>query len=87
MHKASFKVTKPGSDEKDSVTAEFSEDEVECLRAYSRYVDELIAVKLVQDGVPCSVKLDYKEGEGTTFTITLPVAEPRAVASGSQSQR
>jgi hypothetical protein len=75
MHKASFKVTKPGSDEKDSVTAEFSEDEVECLRAYSRYVDELIAVKLVQDGVPCSVKLDYKEGEGTTVTSELPPDE------------
>lgn len=75
MHKASFQVSTRGSEEKAPVTADFSEDEVECLRAYCQYVDEVIAVKLVQDGIPCSVKLDYKKGEGTTVTTDLPPDE------------
>lgn len=75
MHKASFEVAKPGSEKKAPVTAEFSEDEVKCLRAYCRYVDEVIAAKLVQDGIPCSVKLNYEEGEGTTVTSELPPDE------------
>jgi hypothetical protein len=75
MHKTSFEVTRADSGEKAPVTAEFSEEEVECLRAYCRYVEEVFAVKLVQDGIPCSVRLDYKEGVGTTVTSELPPDE------------
>ena len=75
MHKVTFKITKLGSGEKVPVAAEFSDEEVECLRSYCQYVDELTAVKLVQDGIPCSVNLAYKQGEGTTLTSELPADE------------
>src|SRR6266700_1270315 len=75
MHKVSFKVNQVSSNSEASVTAEFSEDELACLQAYCTYVDDLSSVKLVQDGIPCSVNLDYKQDVGTTVTSQLPPDE------------
>ncbi|MFZ1220083.1 MAG: hypothetical protein WAO00_12380 [Chthoniobacterales bacterium] len=72
MHKVSFKANQATTNNKVSVTAEFSDDDFRCLEAYRTYVDDLLSVKLVQDGIPCSVNLDYEQGVGTTVTSQLP---------------
>jgi signal transduction histidine kinase len=45
----------------------------------------LAIVKKAVDDHDGSISVKSKEGEGTTFTITLPVTEPGALATGSQS--
>jgi signal transduction histidine kinase len=46
----------------------------------------LAIVKKAVDEHDGAISVKSKVGEGTTFTITLPVSEPGAVATGSKSQ-
>ncbi|HKP37033.1 MAG TPA: ATP-binding protein [Pyrinomonadaceae bacterium] len=46
----------------------------------------LAIVKKAVDDHDGTISVKSKEGEGTTFTITLPVSEPGAIATGSRTQ-
>ena len=46
----------------------------------------LAIVKKAVDDHNGTIAVKSKEGEGTTFTITLPVTGPRAIASGADTQ-
>ena len=45
------------------------------LNAYRSYFEELLAVRIVQNGIPCSVTLNYEENGGTKITTELPPDE------------
>jgi hypothetical protein len=75
MRKVRFTLRERSSNNEASVIAEFSDDEVRHLRAFRTYVNDLLSVKLVKDGVACAVNVDYKEGLGTTVTSQLPPSE------------
>lgn len=70
--KVSFTVRQSSSNHSVSVEAEFAGDEIERLRAYCNYVDDLLQIELVRAGIPCELNLNYKEGEGATLSAKLP---------------
>lgn len=75
MRKVRFTLRERLSNNEVSVVAEFSDDELRHLEAFRTYVNDLLSVKLVQDGVACAVNIDYKEGLGATITSQLPPSE------------
>ena len=50
----------------------FSDEQTEILKAYYRYVEELSEVKVLKDGFPAKVQLQYEAGKGMAYSTQLP---------------
>jgi hypothetical protein len=70
--KVSFNVRQPSSEHSATVEAEFADDEIDRLKAYCDYVDQLLKIRLVEAGIPCELNVNYTETEGITLSTKLP---------------
>ena len=59
----------------DSIRVEFENDEYSRLHRYYEYFEDLLKAKIIQIGIPCSIKIQYKKGKGLVVQTELPSDE------------
>lgn len=57
------------------ISATFEDEELARFAEFYQYGEELWDVKLMKDGIPCSLNMSYSAGLGTSFVTKLPPDE------------
>ena len=64
--------TSPGTEERKKIQVDFPDEDWDTLMAYFEYTKELEKAKLIQEGGPASCTINWKEGEGLSYSMNVP---------------
>jgi hypothetical protein len=71
-HECKFYRRSPNGEEHILVTGQFEDNEWNALMRYLRYARDLAGIELLRRGGPGRLTVNYKEGQGLSYSVDLP---------------